>query len=51
VVCWIVFDTLNKGGIQDSIDAVPDANNRGCERRAVSFDHESALSEVEALLG
>ena len=51
VVCWIAFHTLNEGGIQGSIDAVPDGDSRGCEGRAVSFDHESALSEGEALLG
>jgi hypothetical protein len=42
---------LNEGGIQGSIHAVPDGDNRGGEGRAVSFDHESTLSEDEALLG
>jgi hypothetical protein len=42
---------LNEGGIQGGIDAVTDGNNGGCEGRAVSFDHESALSEGEAFLG
>jgi hypothetical protein len=42
---------LKEGGFQGSIDAVPDGDNRGCEGSALSFDHESALSEGEALLG
>jgi hypothetical protein len=42
---------LDDRDIQGGIDAVPDGDNRGCEGRAVSFNHESALSEGEALLG
>jgi hypothetical protein len=42
---------LNEDGIQGSINTVPDGDNRGCEGIAVSFDHESVLSEGEALLG
>jgi hypothetical protein len=42
---------LNEDGIQGSIEAVPDGDNRGCEGKAVSVDHESALSQGEALVG
>jgi hypothetical protein len=42
---------LNEVGIQGSVDAVPDGFNRACEGRAVSFHHESVLSEGWALLG
>jgi hypothetical protein len=51
VVCWVAFHTLNEGGIQGSIDAVPDGDNRACEGRAIAFDHKPVLSEGESLLG
>jgi hypothetical protein len=51
MVCWITCHTLNKGGTQGSIDALPDGNKRVCEGRVVSFDQESPLSEGKALLG